>query len=183
MIAESKIDEILNSPFDYEWSIQGFGMLRTYLDTEHVQRLHIWDPQEAVIDVSTIHDHPWDFKSLVVRGTLQNQRYNVTPADDGNYESMQIVCGIGGHTIGNSVPTHVVGTPIETYVSGDTYNMEAPEFHESLPSRGAVTVIERKFHVERDIATVCYTGEWVSAEPRLATKDEITHFINLVKTA
>lgn len=57
----------------------------------------------------------------------------------------------------------------------------APEIHESLPSRGCVTVVRWTFSRERDIATSLYkdTLQWVSAEPRPATLDEIYHFTNL----
>lgn len=32
MTTESQINDILAHPFDQMWTLQGFGMLRTYLD-------------------------------------------------------------------------------------------------------------------------------------------------------
>ena len=34
------VKKILNNPLDYEWELQGFGMLRTYIDKD--TRMQIW---------------------------------------------------------------------------------------------------------------------------------------------
>jgi hypothetical protein len=65
---------------------------------------------------------------------------------------------------------------------GEQYHMDAPELHESIPSRGCVSVISRKFYTTREdqFATVCWReGDWISAEPRPATRAEIEHFVSL----
>jgi hypothetical protein len=185
MITESAINDILANPFDREWTIQGFGMLRTYLDDEQVQRLHIWDTSAAVEDVSTIHDHPWDFTSLILRGAIRNQRFalhEMGESDTGKpFTSAQIRCGVGGGLLSDPRPVRICSLGVEAYGPGDTYSMLAPELHESFPSRGAVTVIKRSFKADRDIATVCWkTGAWVSAEPRSATRAEIEHFMSIL---
>lgn len=184
MSTEARVRDILAHPFDREWSIQGFGMLRTYLDDEHAGRLHIWDVSEAVEDVSTIHDHPWDFTSRIVRGRIRNQRYalhETGESDTGKpFTSAKIRCGEGGGLVSDPRPVQICSLGVEVYGPGDTYSMLAPELHESFPDCGAVTVIERSFHADRDIATVCWrTGDWVSAEPRPATRAEVEHFISL----
>lgn len=182
---DRQINDILAHPFDRDWSIQGLGMLRTYLDDERVERLHIWDTDQAVGDVSTIHDHPWDFTSRVVRGRIRNQRF----VAHGNgsapeFFMAQIVCGEGGGLIGEPWRARICSEGVESYSTGEGYSMEAPELHESFPDRGAVTVITRKFHADKDIATVCWrTGEWVSAEPRPATRAEIEHFVSVARSA
>lgn len=181
-VTESRVKEILAHPFDHDWSIQGLGMLRTYLDDEHIERLHIWDTDRAVTEVSTIHDHPWDFSSRIVAGRLYNQRYqhSYSLTDGDPFHTSQIHCGAGGGLIGATHRVRLSLDPIEGYEPGDVYSQSAPELHQSDPSRGAVTVISRTFRAERDIATVCWrTGDWVSAEPRSATMAEIEHFIGL----
>ena len=182
MITETKVRDVLAHPFDHQWTLQGFGMLRTYLDDEHVERLNIWDPDTAVDEVSTIHDHPWDFDSTIVRGELHNQRFVITDEHDvygAAYQASRLVPGPGGGLIAGTTTTVTLGRlAIECYRPGETYHMDAPELHESLPSRGCVTVNRRTF-LERDEATVCWPadGAWVSAEPRPATRDEVTRFI------
>lgn len=191
MTTERQVNEILARPFDREWSIQGFGMLRTYLDDDHIERLHIWDASVAVEDVSTIHDHPWDFESRIVRGTLNNRRYTIIGGGplnsvivDGAVHAAKIRCGVGGGIIEDYGRVHIGLTASEDYEAGDRYSMLAPELHESYPERGAVTLIKRSFKDDRDTAMVCWKdGEWVSAEPRPATHEEITHFISIVQGA
>lgn len=192
-----KVRNILELPHGLPWTIQGFGMLRLYLDRDEVQRLHIWDTdQMSVEEVSTVHDHPWDLDSLIVSGTLRNQRYVRAigpavqlvesvrlPADAGGEKWMAqpIRTGEGGHTTEPAYEQYLARRPLETYQPGDVYHQDAEEIHESLPSRGCVTVVTRTFSRERDLATSFYknTSEWVSAEPRPATLDEIQHFTTL----
>lgn len=181
MTTEREVREILCNPFDRKWTLQGFGMLRTYLDDDEVGRLHIWDVDEmSVPDVSTIHNHPWDFASRIVSGHLDNQRYVVVPTTDGEYTAADLRTGEGGGLAAAPYQVQVVPHEIECYSPGETYSQEAFEYHESLPKWGTVTVIERKFTRPRDYATVCWsTPTWVSAEPRLATQAEIVHFTEL----
>lgn len=188
MPTDSLINDILDNPFALTWTIQGFGMLRAYLDSAEVHRLHIWDTETAVPEVSVIHDHPWDFNSRIHRGTVINQRYLL---DAGGafvqpIQTAKIKTGEGGGIVSGVRTALLAELPFETYLPGDTYHMDAPELHESIPSRGAVTVISRKFHTTRDdqFATVCWrSGDWVSAEPRLATRAEVEHFVYLARAA
>jgi hypothetical protein len=177
------IQETLRHPLDREWSIQGLGMLRTYLDPERVHRLHVWDPQSAVHEVSTIHDHPWDFVSNIISGQLVNQRFLIGTADDEVSEPFhhsQILCGEGGGLFGETDTAWLSPQPLETYLPGDAYSQVAAELHESRPTPGAVTIISRTFHENVDHANVYWEqGEWVSAEPRPATDDEVLRFTYL----
>jgi hypothetical protein len=185
MATETEVNEILAHPFDREWTIQGFGMLRTYLDDAEVHRLHIWDVDAAVPEVSVIHDHPWDFDSQIYRGFVTNQRYELGRGGE-RVRVGRIKTGEGGGLIGGKIERGRLHHIEPEYLGpGDSYHMDAPELHESIPSRGAVTVISRRFHTARDdqFATVCWrSGDWVSAEPRPATLAEVAHFVGLART-
>lgn len=183
MTTESQVRDVLDHPFEHAWTIQGLGMLRTYLDPWEVERLHIWDTGTAVEDVSTIHDHPWDFRSRIVAGEIRNQRFVIDGSElAAEFLTAKIRCGAGGGLISDPVPVRICSEGVERYGPGDQYSQRAPELHESFPSRGAVTVISREFRTDRDVATVCWrTGEWVSAEPRPATRAEVEHFIGLAR--
>lgn len=183
MATESQVRAILARPLDHEWTLQGFGMLRCYLDNEGVERLNIWDPGSAVDEVSTVHDHPWDFDSQIFFGEMGNQRYVVsdhTHARTAEFNMQRLIAGIGGGLIGAPWRTNLALESFELHKSGDRYHQDAPELHESAPAAGTVTVITRRFHADRDTATVAWQrGGWVSAEPRAATQDEVMHFISL----
>lgn len=187
MTTEREVLDLLRHPWGHPWTIQGFGMLRLYLDAGQVGRLHIWDTKQmAVEDVSTVHDHPWDLDSRIISGMLCNQRYDVvgySPCGSRGepWMAQLIKTGEGGHPLDAPQQWWLRRRPVETYSPGDTYHQDAPEIHESLPSRGCVTVVQRTFSRQRDIATSLYrdTVEWVSAEPRPATREEIAHFTTL----
>lgn len=177
-----RVKEILEHPLDFEWSIQGLGMLRTYLDPDGVQRLHIWDPVNAVDEVSTIHDHPWDFASEIVSGVVRNQRYVEDLHFGMPHMAQDIRCGVDGGLIGEPRRTGLQSDLLELYTPGQGYSQLAPELHESFPDAGAVTVITRTFHEQCDFAHVFWQGErWVSAEPRPATPSEVMHFAGLAR--
>lgn len=174
--SDDEIRAILASPHGRRWTIQGFGMLRTYLTDDERVRLHVWSRADEVPGVSVIHDHPWDFTSRVVSGVVRNVRYM-----DGGHEphwTRSIVCGPGGCALGTSERVMLGAFPDDVHGPGDTYSQAAPVLHASYPSDGAVTVITRCFGAERDVARVCWPDAagpngWVSAEPRDATPEEI----------
>jgi hypothetical protein len=186
-LTASQVLFLLKHPFNLEWSIQGFGMLRAYLASDQIYRLHIWDTEQmSVEDVSTVHDHPWDLDSRIISGTLVNQRYVKAEYTDAPHSevwnAVLIRTGEGGHPLVDKPERwRLNAEPYEVYEPGERYHQDAPEIHESLPTRGCVTVVKRTFSRQRDIATSLYrnTPEWVSAEPRPATMEEIYHFTNL----
>jgi hypothetical protein len=173
------IRDILVHHEDYPWTLQGFGMLRTYLGADQVHRLHIWDARYRVEKVSPIHDHPWDFTSQVIAGELINQRYTSGHRYEGYvddiYKTVSIRCGEGGCALSPITRSILHRAQPEHYLSGDTYSQVATELHESLPQDGTVTVISRVFGPDRDLARVFWRGTegWVSAEPRPATTEEV----------
>lgn len=166
------VKKILESPFEHKWSLQGLGMLRLYLNKE--TRLHIWDSRFKVPNVSTIHDHPWDFDSLVVAGRLKQVRFY--PYEAGERYSYSILkCGAGNCERTPPLPIWLNAMAEEDFGEGDSYRQVSCEIHDSRPYDGTVTIIERKFtKADEDHARVFWKeGDWVSAEPRPATKDEI----------
>lgn len=177
---------ILERPLSYEWSLQGFGMLRLCLADGDL-RLHIWDDRFAVPNVSPIHDHPWDFESLIVSGSLKNTRVVDSTAQGygSPYLHTQIKCGPGGCALGE-VRQGLLCTPmpngVRTFRPGDTYSQDADELHSTQALPGTVTIIRRTFSkADRDIANVWWKeGPWVSAEPRPATQVEV---LKITRTA
>jgi len=157
-----------------EWSVQGLGMLRTYLSRE--TRLHVWHSAFKVPNVSTIHDHPWDFESRVIVGRITNRVYGRDLSLDPSHTLARIKCGEGGGLIPGSEES--LGLRLvseETYTPGEMYDEIADVLHESVPEDGTVTIVTRRFRRDTEHARVCYPigTSWVSAEPRPATADEI----------
>lgn len=173
MYEKGLVKKILEKPHGYEWSVQGLGMMRLYLSKE--VRLHIWDETLRVPDVSDMHTHPWDFLSLVVCGEITNIRYTPSSAvTDCEFRRQEIFCGVGGGLVGEPVNVYLNRSQPEHLGENETYHQVANEIHVSESLRGSITIIERHFGHDEDHAYVYWdAGEWVSAEPREATSEEI----------
>jgi hypothetical protein len=175
------VKSILEHPHDREWSLQGFGMLRTYLAPE--LRLHVWDARSKVPFVSEIHTHPWNFHSYVVAGLVYNIRYErklfgvkFVMGDEGPFREQEILCGEGGHETDKEAELVLLRPdPTEIVREGEQYTQRAHEIHRSQPEDGTVTIIEREFLDDADHAFVYVPrdNDWVSAEPRPATPNEV----------
>lgn len=186
-ISRALVDNLLNHSAQMEWSLQGLGMLRTYL-TEDI-RLHIWDGDEENVGVSKLHTHPWDFESLVICGRVCNQRYversmehQTGKAKRDRYMRQMIRCGEGGGLEGEPGPIFLEPQIVEVVTAGCAYSQRAVEIHESRPDDGTITIIKRTVPPEGhpDFANVYWPEgeEWVSAEPRPATRSEVLRIIN-----
>lgn len=174
--------DILQNPMQRQWSVQGFGMLRTYLPDD--MRLNIWDHRLTAPNVSTIHTHPWDFQSLVVFGHLQNVRFEVREEGSGlrTYNHAVIKPGPGGGKMVDKGTVGLYSKAVEVYQPGDEYYQRAEEVHQSRPSHGCITINFRTRH-EPDEALVYWPANesWVSAEPKPAMPEEVYKAADLVK--
>lgn len=179
MIAEKLlVQKILESPLDFEWSIQGLGMLRLYLNQEW--RLHIWHHEFKVENVSQLHTHPWDFVSHVIAGQITNQKY-MRLYEGANVGApcmeQRLHCGPGGCLIGEPRPVRLLLNDTQLISQGMVYSQTAGEIHLTDFEDGTVTLVERCFIHNQNVdhALVYWNkGEqWVGAEPRPATREEI----------
>lgn len=163
------------------WSLQGFGMLRTYLSPQ--LRLHVWDPAFRVPNVTEIHDHPWDFTSVVLAGRIRNVRYRddrdaLDTLDRPTHVCSRIMCGPQPTEPDAKIGVaRLVVASEDVHVAGESYAQKAAELHASYADPGTVTLCRRSPVEGRspDHALVYWPlgGERVSAEPRPATDDEI----------
>lgn len=176
------VSKVLTAPFEHgAWTVQGFGFLRTYFGPAGEPkrfRLNLWDHRFSVPGVSTIHDHPWHFNSIIVGGAFCNQRYEMsTDYQSATHMFTTIKTGEGGGPI-KTPPKLVILTPLapELYTPGDTYHQEAWEIHETIFADGTVTLNERMPVADGEHARVFWPcgSEWVDAEPRPATREEVS---------
>ncbi len=175
-INKALVRHILEHSPNYYWTLQGLGMLRLYLSGGAQRlRLHVWDSRFAVPGVSVIHNHPWDFTSYIIAGRLENHLFDPHPFYGKQYVCQSIKCGEGGGLEGRSFIKRMRVSPPMTYLEGNHYYQVAQQVHASVPQDGTVTVIERVFGGDQDHAQVFWEPglEWVSAEPRPATEEEV----------
>lgn len=177
-VTKELVKAVLSSPSGLKWSVQGLGMLRTYLSPE--VRLHVWDSTPRVYNVSALHTHPWHLDSYIVCGELRQCRYKVVGVGDYlqgtlDYNEATIKCGEGACTMSEPEPVKLFRMPMESYTEGQSYYQSNDEIHESLPEEGTITLVTRTFTEDRDHARVFWQGKggFVSAEPRTATPAEV----------
>jgi hypothetical protein len=183
------IRRILVWPEHSQWTVQGFGFLRTYFgppDEPKRFRLNLWDSKYRVDNVSVIHDHPWHFTSVIVAGVLCNYRYvmqhpklnDITPT----HSFTTIKTGEGGGMEKSPIEHCVLIQPhkVEFYSPGDTYYQHASEIHETAYKDGTVTLNERVPTGDGEHARVFwpYDTDWVDAMPRPATADEVSDIVS-----
>lgn len=170
------VKKILENPLNYKWELQGFGMLRIYLDKE--TRLQVWSNKHQTKDVSIIHNHPWSFNSNIICGQMTNilyTEYELT--ENNNFYKSRILTGENAHQF-NTKETTLIESHRQTY-SPNTHYFH----HKDIPHRtefidGTVTIIRREDRNEDSHADSYWELEkgkdnWVSAAPRLATEEEI----------
>lgn len=176
LITIKLVQNMLEHPERHDWSLQGLGMLRTYLDADHRLRLHVWTEAGANEGVSELHTHPWDFTSIVIAGEVINRIYikELSGAGDKEWQEQTIRCGEGGGLVGEPEIVKLTEKPLERYGSGETYSQYARQIHQSSPADGTVTIIKRTFGKDTEHAYVYFPvgDEWVTAEPRPATDEE-----------
>lgn len=181
---------------EHEWTVQGFGMVRTYLDEEKTWRLNVYHSSLIVPDVSIVHTHPWHFDSWILGGVLTNHRHViVNNGEDSTFRKSgdqhmlyaEIKTGIKSN-VGNAGEGGVMPQgdcwlridETEQFEPSDNYHMEADEIHHVEYTDGCVT-LNRRVRVgdgEHAIVYWPYGQEWVSAKPRLATEEEIEAVIS-----
>lgn len=174
----------LENPDRLEWSVQGLGMMRAYFDKNH--RLHIWDSSLKIKDASPIHTHPWHFSSEVIVGTVRQHRYTEFPlaSVSGNhigidaYWKTTIKCGAGACELETPKRVGLIQYPVEIIYASKHYYQQKTEIHQSLPEDHTVTLTTRIFDGNPDLANVYWAnGEYVSAEPRPATQEEVKRVV------
>jgi hypothetical protein len=177
-LLRDSVRELLMRPYDRQWTIQGLGMLRTNWSHDNGTRIHIWDNRFKTPGVSTIHSHPWDFESVVMAGQFTNIVYDEAPYELApRTHSMQTIkCGEGGGLVGEPELVALDGDQPMLMTPGHCYQQRANELHETYYSDGSVTLCRRTVRDgDGHHARVCWkaSGRFVTAEPRIATAEEI----------
>lgn len=173
------VRSILEKHYAYEWTVQGFGFLRTKI--ENIGRIHVWDSRLSVPLVSTVHTHPWPLHSTVISGELINQRFICSEDESGGlpYLAQDIHTREGGGLSGTPKLARLrLHTP-EIYAFGAEYSQAPEEIHRTLAQDGTVTLLERPQGPPLELARVFWPAgtSWVSAEPRPATGEEVRRTI------
>jgi hypothetical protein len=174
------VANVLENADRVKWSLQGLGMLRTYLSK--AVRLHIWDDRFAVHNVSTLHNHPWSFESLVVCGAIRNRIYRSFDhlLTKTTHHEQKIQCGTDGKLIdATKRDVHLELQNDYTVTAGWSYRQPHDAIHDTIAARGTVTIVHRRFHADTEHARVYFPlgTDWVAGIPRPATPAEVATIV------
>jgi hypothetical protein len=160
---------ILDHAQDYAWRMQEIGLLGLRLDDHREYRLHVWDPTYSDGD-PPVHDHPYDFTSMVVAGEVINTRY-VECLDGVEYCRRRYFPDDENNRRTDTVRLWATASK---FTAGDHYCQRAHELHDSRQLPGTVTIIRQVFKDVSEL-TVCRRDDstWVSGQARPATSDEV----------
>ena len=162
---------ILDNAEAFEWSIQGFGMLRLYI--RKIGRIHVWDSALRYPGVSMIHNHSWDLASEIVFGEITNRKYFEIPGYT-PVMKQRLVTGYQHSWVEPPVETSIAVFSRETYGPGQKYAQLANEIHLTDAVDGTVTVMARNDDVRGEADVYWPVGTaWGTAQPRPATKEEV----------
>ena len=183
--------DILKNPFNYEWEVQGLGMMRTYLNED--TRFQIWNKDLIVDGVTDIHTHPWDFISVILQGKITNHIYKEYP-EQVNKSKKYFRCLINTGEdayVKEKNEVYLLKCDKKTYTSGNFYIHKKHIPHKITFKDGTITVLN-KFNKNDEScmeliplllcqdkkSSEAYTyvkdgNEWVSAMPRPAKDYEI----------
>ena len=164
------VHAILRHAEDYPWRMQHIGLLGLRLDDHRELRLHVWDPTYSIVeDDPPIHDHPFDFTSMIIAGEMINTRYEIDPTG-AEYTRFRYT---PSDEQGRTADTVRLSGTATTYTEGDRYEQSANELHDSRQLQGTVSIIRCTFREVQQL-TVCRKGrEWVSGQSRSPTSEEV----------
>lgn len=170
-ITTALVQSVLRSWRAYEWTVQGFGFVRTKI--ADVGRIHVWDSRLTVPLVSTIHTHPWALRSTIISGELINCRFlfdTESKLDRAElpYMRSRLKTGEGGGLVGEPEALFLLPKVPEIYTAGESYNQHRDEIHRTIAQDGTVTLLERDQGPPLEEAFTYWPqgGAWVSAEPK-----------------
>lgn len=178
------VKKVMENPFDYEWELQGFGMLRTYIDKD--TRLQIWLKEFIVPNVTDVHTHPWDFTSYIYQGRVTNYSFHESSTQRpylDRYEEYDRCLILTGEKAFVHEKTKVFLQMCNTdiFTKGKIYKHRRDVPHRIRFTDGTITILTKSNIQEHNLAYSYVKGidnEWVSAAPRPATKEEIQTFID-----
>lgn len=138
--------EILKFTYHPLGFIEAKFFTEEYIDdikTQHEYRLHFWPYTTELGDISSIHNHSYDFNSVILNGQIQNVIYKI---DNCSFEHgklfnvrftnniFNLIADKEHYFISDSASTH--------YKSGDFYSMRKEDYHNNYAKINTITLVE-----------------------------------------
>ena len=134
-----------------------FGLGFIQLKLSDTERMHFWTPSIPRKQREEIHDHRYNFRSIVLAGNLKFEVFSVYDDVHGAYERFETNCQPGkeGEVL-NCEPVSIQRVGFYQLPVGSIYDFPMWGFHTTEETAFAITYLRREPHV-KDRATVVKT--------------------------
>lgn len=155
------------------WRHNGQGMLQAYIyeGSKYESRLHIWHPSLRLPGIELnglIHDHRFNMRVTLLRGSVMHTEFMVTPDEDSKCQVVEVLharaakeqTGIFHRypmVTGKRVRLDVLGS-WKFYV-GHEYYFPKRHFHRTFADQFAITLVEKFDQEETPPANLIDTGK------------------------
>lgn len=137
------------------------------IDNDINIRLHVWDNQGALQDTRLlIHNHIFNFKSLVLIGDIVNKTYNISKDNEG-FGVLYKVSYSNNKSFLSKIDSGYSISLIDSVQvqSGEYYRVESTEFHESIKASNTLA------------ATLLTTETVTRIEPLVYGQNDLGNFL------
>jgi hypothetical protein len=119
-------------------------------------RLHVWVSTYEKHDINLqIHDHSFDFESIVINGAINNKKYKVLKIENSDGYIYDVKFRNEKSRLINSIDNCTINqTKSENIKIGEFYFMRSDEFHESINTKDLTITLLKIIKSENKIARV-----------------------------
>lgn len=145
---------------DVDWIIKnaiyihyfGLGFIQVKLNNWH-ERVHFYSDQLPItVGEEEIHNHRYNFESIIIKGTLQNIIYEIQDIVPATHILSDESCDSKIKLKSEPTPVSIIEVHNKILNSGDTYPMDHTWFH-TVKSKNAITYLQRSMY-KKDHAQV-----------------------------
>ena len=145
-----------------------FGLGFIQLKINHKYRLHFYT-DKLKSNTDSIHNHRYDFKSIILKGTLNNKLYSM--AKGSTHYMINESCNEKKSINVDKIECSVKLIKDITYDKGNSYFMEYNKFHK-VNSNYAITLLERSDYRQEEAQVIYRNDEEVNCPFSLKVDSE-----------
>nr|WP_231982325.1 hypothetical protein [Pseudomonas sp. bs2935] len=161
----SIIDDVMTDKI----TLHGLGFVQIQLEGK--QRMHVWHPElprRACFEHSAIHNHRFDFDSLVIVGTQINVEFAELPPAAACFKQATHELYIhegarsarGGRPWVRNGTVEMLQTSRQAIAAGSMYRMRAYDFHQTEPGGDGkvATILKKGWEGQQGAQSSCVIG-------------------------
>lgn len=153
----------------------GFSKITIWTSSDKARsiRVHVW-PEGTVGNDANIHGHAWNFTSVILEGTLMQEKYSAHDSLDGNYCLEYYRPGSGLPLMYGTSLFNLQVTSTDALNEKDYYSFKRDEIHQiRKASKGAAVSIVLTWDRMTDVAVPVYRNRTASNDYEYSSDLEI----------